>query len=304
VSIRLEMLQKARQSPSILGDSVELVEGFLRRQQNADGGFGNRTGKSELYYTVFGVDGLLALQTTVPVAAIADYLRPYGTGDLLGFVDACCLARCWAAVEGGGGPAFSESSRSGLLHRIESFRTPDGGYHPNATSSFGTAYGCFLALGAYQDLGREVPDALGMKRCLALRQTVDGAWANEPNPRIGSTPATAAGVLVLKHLGEVPSARIGDWLLACLHPQGGFLALPAAPVPDLLSTATALHALAALQVPLGPFRERCLDFIDSLWTNLGGFHGLWTDDVLDCEYTYYGLLALGHLAALPAVHST
>ena len=35
---------------------------------------------------------------------------------------------------------------------------------------------------------------------------------------------------------------------------------------------------------------------DSLWNAAGGFHGNWTDDTLDCEYTYYGLLALGHLS--------
>jgi len=43
-------------------------------------------------------------------------------------------------------------------------------------------------------------------------------------------------------------------------------------------------------------REPCLDFIDSLWVNRGGFYGTWDDDALDTEYTYYGLLALGHLA--------
>jgi hypothetical protein len=66
-------------------------------------------------------------------------------------------------------------------------------------------------------------------------------------------------------------------------------------MPDLLSTATALHALAILQVPLAPIHDSCLDFIDTLWTNRGGFYGSWADDTLDCEYTYYGLLALGHL---------
>ena len=33
-----------------------------------------------------------------------------------------------------------------------------------------------------------------------------------------------------------------------------------------------------------------------LWSAAGGFHGNWADDTLDPEYTYYGLLALGHLA--------
>ena len=43
-------------------------------------------------------------------------------------------------------------------------------------------------------------------------------------------------------------------------------------------------------------KESLLDFVDTLWSAEGGFHGNWTDDDLDLEYTYYGLLALGHLA--------
>ena len=67
-------------------------------------------------------------------------------------------------------------------------------------------------------------------------------------------------------------------------------------MPDLLSTATALHALAAVGAPLDDLREPCLDFLDSLWDHRGGFHGSWADDALDCEYVFYGLLALGHLS--------
>ena len=58
----------------------------------------------------------------------------------------------------------------------------------------------------------------------------------------------------------------------------------------------ALHALAGLQAPIDSIKEQCLDFIDTLWTNEGSFHGHWHEDVLDCEYTFYGLLALGHCA--------
>lgn len=72
--------------------------------------------------------------------------------------------------------------------------------------------------------------------------------------------------------------------------------MPMAPMPDLLSTATALHALAGLEFDLTPIHEKCLDFVDSLWTNQGAFHGHWADDLLDIEYTFYGLLALGHLS--------
>ena len=90
---------------------------------------------------------------------------------------------------------------------------------------------------------------------------------------------------------------VADWLLAQLHTEGGWLAVPGAPIPDLLSTATALHALACMERPLTEFqRESCLDFIDTLWSAEGGFHGHWADDARDAEYTFYGLLALGHLS--------
>jgi hypothetical protein len=67
-------------------------------------------------------------------------------------------------------------------------------------------------------------------------------------------------------------------------------------MPDLLSTATALHALSALHAPFDDIREPCLDFVDSLWTSQGAFYGTWADETPDCEYTFYGLLALGHLS--------
>jgi prenyltransferase beta subunit len=102
---------------------------------------------------------------------------------------------------------------------------------------------------------------------------------------------------LITHLGFPVNQAVGDWLLAQVHPEGGFRAVPGAPIPDLLSTATALHALACMdhRIP-SEVHEGCLDFIDTLWSAEGGFHGHWADDHLDAEYTYYGLLALGHLS--------
>jgi prenyltransferase beta subunit len=183
------------------------------------------------------------------------------------------------------------------LARIESFRTADGGYHVLPRSAAGTAYGAFLALGAYQDSGVALPEPLRLVQSLKFLETGDGAWANDRTMRIGSTNAAAAAVTVLRQLGQpLDQAGIAGWLLARVHPQGGFLAAPAAPMPDLLTTATALHALAGLEADFAPQREACLDFVDSLWTNRGGFHGHWAEDELDAEYTFYGLLALGHLS--------
>jgi prenyltransferase beta subunit len=298
MSVRLQMLQVARRAPKMLGESAELVREFLLRQQNDDGGFTDRNGQSDLYYTVFAVDGLLALepQPSASVPAQSPYrkgLESYVKGLVeikrLDFVHLCCLARCLAALE-------MKSQARPVLERLEAFRAADGGYNPAPASEAGTAYGAFLALGAFQDAGADLPAALRLVQSLKLLETDDGAWANDRRVRTGSTNATAAAVTLLRNLEMPVNAAVAGWLLARRHAGGGFCASPAAPMPDLLSTATALHALAGLETPLADIRDPCLDFIDTLWTNDGAFYGHWGDDHLDCEYTFYALLALGHLS--------
>ena len=139
------------------------------------------------------------------------------------------------------------------------------------------------------------------------REAAAGAAVAGPARRAHgiARPASLAGtrpvgsnraVAVARHLGLAVSPDIAPWLLDTCFREGGFCASPLVGVPDLLSTATALHTLAALEFPFGTIQEICLDYIDTLWSSRGGFYGHWADDVLDCEYTYYGLLALGHLS--------
>src|SRR5262245_17898226 len=178
-----------------------------------------------------------------------------------------------------------------LLERIETFRKPDGGYEGDANLAHGTAYGAFVALGAYQDLERTPSHPIKLVQSLKRLETPDGAWSNVPGARVGATNATSGAVTLIRHLGLPVNEHVADWLLAQAHPQGGFAAAPNAPMPDLLSTATTLHALAAMDRRLpSDLHERCLDFVDSLWSAEGGFHGNWTDEHLDAEYTFYGLL--------------
>jgi len=289
------MLQVARLAPRVLGESSELVRGFLLRQQNPDGGFKDRAGHSDLYYTVFGLEALMALGADLPREGVTQYLLGHGDGAELDLVHVCCLARARATLRR---PGLQTGSRlpAGILRRVETYRAQDGGYHPKPRSDSGTAYGAFLAFGACQDLGVEIPDAARLVVSLEKLRTADGAWANEQGAPIGTTNATAAAVRVLRGLGAPISPATGRWLLARWHPSGGFLAAPSTPMPDLLSTATTLHALAGLGVPFDGLREPALDFIDSLWTNEGAFYGHWGDTALDCEYTFYALLALGHLS--------
>jgi len=293
VSLRLEMLQVARLAPNVLCEASDLVRQFLRSLQNADGGFNDRGGNSDLYYTAFALEGLIAFREQLPIESVTRYLRSFCDGADLDFVHLACLARAWASL-----PIDSVDSRTrdAIATRIESHRTPDGGYDSILASRNGTLYGCFLAWGAYQDLGREIPDPQAMAGCIESLRAEDGGYANQKELPMGLTPSTAAAVTLLRQLGQTVPEALGEWLLARCRTEGGFFATPAAPLPDLLSTATALHALAGMQVDFSAVKEPCLDFIDTLWSSKGGFYGTWEDDVLDCEYTFYALLALGHLS--------
>jgi len=292
-SFRLEMLQVARLAPKVLGDAASLVESFLLSQITPEGAFGDRQGKADLYYTVFGLEGLMAMQAAVPQEKVSAYVNSFGDGAGLDFVHLCSLARCAANL---GGAALTGEVRSRLAARVEDYRTVDGGYHGTPKKEHGSAYGALLAWGAYSDLGVPMPEQGTLLVSVQQLQLPDGSFVNEPGIPQGTTTATSAAVTLCRHLGSPPGKTTGDWLLQQIHSSGGFLATPKAPLPDLLSTATAIHALDSLEVPLDPIRETCLDFVDSLWSAQGGFHGHWADDDLDVEYTSYGLLALGHLS--------
>jgi prenyltransferase beta subunit len=287
------MLQVARLAPTLLSDSTGLVAAFFNERYDTDGGFRNRAGDVDLYYTVFGLEGLAALRAPARPDATRAFLTTFGDGASLDFVHLSCLARCWANLPEGLPPA---DVRERMIARIERFRAADGGFSTEPGDEIGSAYGAFVAMGAYQDLRAPVSNPEGLARSILSLMTADGGLSNAPDAPVGITPATAGGIALLRQLDVPVPASLGDWLLARAHPQGGFCAIPDAPLPDLLSTATALHGLVSMHVDIGPVKEPCLDFLDSLWTNRGGFYGHWEDDEVDCEYTYYALLALGHLS--------
>jgi hypothetical protein len=286
------MLRAAGRSLTLLGESAPLVGEYLRSQLAPEGGFRDRDGAADLYYTVFGLEASLALGAPAPTETVP-YLAGFGLGEKLDLVHLCCLIRCRASA--GVPPAGAELEA--LVARLESYRTADGGYHPEPEATEASAYGCFLVAMAYEDLDRPFASKDKLTRCLNQLRAADGGYANQPNHPVGLTPSSAAVAALFRSLGEEFPPGLDSWLLSRRHPESGFFAVPAAPIPDLLSTATALHALACMGVPLDGLREPCLDFVNSLWNGAGAFAGSWADDTPDCEYTYYGLVALGHLSS-------
>ncbi|MFT5048929.1 MAG: hypothetical protein ACI8QZ_000316 [Chlamydiales bacterium] len=286
------MLQVARLAPTQLDEAVPLVVDYLHSQVHEDGGARDRSGKSDLYYTAFLLEDFFALGAEPPREKVSEYLSAFGNGEQLDSVHRACLVRCWAAL-GTSWPSAEFSTD--ILTGVEALRSADGGYAANEGAQDGTLYHAFLTLGVYQDLGASLPEAERLSASIVRLRSRDGGYANALDLPMGTTPSTAAAAALLRNLGQPTPDPIGPWLKARVHPSGGFLAMPEAPIPDLLSTATALHALSGLDISLEPLREACLDFIDTLWTGRS-FVGHWDDDVSDCEYLFYALLALGHLS--------
>lgn len=292
MTLSQEMLSAAARAGRLLGQrrAAETAE-FYRSLLRPDGGFADRAGTSDLYYTVFGLQACVALGVALPTPAVRSYLEGFGDGERLDSVHLSCLARCWAALEGDPCPP---GVRSAVLERIEACRSADGGYAQQPDRHAGSTYGCFLALGAYQDFRAALPDPAGVDRCLAELSAGDGSYANDAAMPIGSAPATAAAVMVLAHLGLSANGGAAAWLLNQHDPAGGFRAVPIAPEPDLLSTAVALQALRKLGADVSTIRRPCLQFVKSL-AAAGRFAGHPGDETPDAEYTFYGLLALGCL---------
>ena len=104
MTIRLDMRRRVSKAGDALGDSLDTVREFLRRQFTPDGGFSGRDGRSDLYYTVFGLEASLALGVDLPHERINAYLDSFEADDTLDLVHLTSLIRCRANMVEFSGP--------------------------------------------------------------------------------------------------------------------------------------------------------------------------------------------------------
>lgn len=245
-----------------------LILHFLYDHLNEDGGFKDRSGNSDLYYSVFALECIHALQGDIPKQKVQQYLHSFSELEKLDFVHLSCLVRAAAAVE-----IQNNLDSKHILEIMREYHAADGGFNVTKEQQYGSAYANFLLVGAYQDLNVEIPNEVQNAIVSNLKSLVadDGGYANIPRMKEGNVTATAAAISVLRSWDIPVGNHLGMWLMNhCI--QGGFCNNLAFPVPDLLSTATALHALAYLKMDTKAIIEPGLNFVDSLWTNRGGFY--------------------------------
>jgi geranylgeranyl transferase type-2 subunit beta len=265
------------------------IAAFLGSCVASGGGFRGRGAgpAADLYYTLFGAVAGNLVGADSERRALGLFLEQQSP-ESLDLPHLAALVQCQRLRHLLGIP---RRQRVPYLQAVSRFRSLDGGFGDSPGGARGSAYALYLAVLCHEALGTEIPadERASAVAAELLREELDSAT--------GSLSRAVSATLVQQALGvAVPTAELRQHIRLCGAPGGGFRAHPRAPVGDLLSTAVASFALRRLGSPLcGPDAARTAQFVQSLWDVGGGFGGSAGDSTPDCEYTFYGLLALGAL---------
>ena len=280
-SVTIKLLQTLQRGCSSLGEKArELIVGFLLSQRTERGAYVNKQGEEDLYYTAFGWLLESALGLRQDAEAMERYLAEVDL-ESLDLVHYAAAVRCRLLQRGAKGrlSLLWQALQRTPTRELESFRSV-----PNNDRE--APYTQFIWMSLCEDTRNDYRAAE-----LDAYRTSDGGYANVKGGKEMATNATAAALMVVGQSEGYDAARVSP-LLQAQEPSGGFRATSVAPIPDLLSTATALFVLNCYGVRP---RYEAADFVEAHWLESGGFAATLLDEKSDVEYLFYGLLALGTL---------
>lgn len=276
LSIKLyKTLRKGRAQLS--REAQERIAAFVQSQGTASGAFMDKSGQPDLYYTVFGWTLARVLDLPIDRKKNRAYLNsiPTESLDLI---------------------HYAAYMRLRMLHR----RLPWGRVKVKELNAFEAVphndrqspYTQFIYLSLLEDCRNAIKKREKIGSGLNAYRVATGGYRNALEGGSATTNATVAALAVRGQLDGYAVHTDVRFLYEQQQSTGGFAAAAASPVPDLLSTATALFMLSCYAMkPQYPAR----DFIEAHWLDSGGFSATLLEEKSDVEYTFYGLLALGAL---------
>jgi len=245
------------------------IRAFIVSKQTAQGGFSDRGGKCDLYYSLFGYYMAESFSVTEVMGPMRKYISDTVTTNNLSGVYQYCGAILYAKLIG------PDATTEKLRKQIVTGLTQADSKQPEYAGFLGIL--ALYYLEDFQNIQRVINQ---YKRSFSLSE--------HPCPVIAAT-----AVMLGMAGNRQPEAE--EMLKSFYRESGGFAALHRAPAEDLLSTGVALYALHFLDADLRLIKPDCLTFVDDLYDN-GGFRATSHDAVTDVEYTFYGLLALGSMS--------
>ncbi len=252
--------------------SIGEIKQFVTSLQNTDGGFSDRAGYSDLYYSLFAHFILKSFRFTGHRKSLKCFISEKGKMRNKHLVDLCCLSILYKEL--------SRSRLSGWKYLFAALKQVK-----NNLSSGTQEYRYFLLLITL--------DAYGFNnlftRWFARRFYPDGKI-----PDGLPCPALSALIVFKKQLGYGVASDC-NMLASFFDGQSGFRVSASAGTADLLSTSVALFALKTSNFDITLLAPACLRFVEGNFRE-GAFLPGDGDEHRDLEYTFYGLLALGALA--------
>jgi hypothetical protein len=244
--------------------------------------FRNKSREADLYYTVFGLmlSHIFQVQTDRKKARRELEHCKVNTQDLV-YYAACVRSSL-----------LLDSPGKKLRRQLFPDKNPLPVFQTFPHNDSYSPYSRFMWLSLMEDLRQPIGNKQEILESLNAYKIPGRGYSNHRSGLYASTNATAAALSVKGQLEGYPNNR--DEALEGLYLRqdstGGFCANDQTPLPDMLSTATALFVLQCYEVKP---RITPASFIEAHWLESGGFSSTLVEGNSDIEYTFYGLLALG-----------
>ena len=278
----LDILQKGKNRLS--DEAQKRIASFVISQLAENGGFMDKNGKADLYYTSFGLMLAYILKLNINPHITERWLdkQENRSSDLI-YRSASIRSRMLCRLLKSGELAYAVNRLFQTRQTLPVFSDyPHGDpYSP---------YSQFLLLSLREDMGMDTINHQEILTFLTGYHVETGGFSNIKGSKQATTNATVAALSVKGQLCGYQDNDDVRYLFSSQDDSGGFFAGVSSPVPDLLSTATALFMLKCYGI--AP-RFAADDFMDAHWLPSGGFGATLADETGDVEYTFYGLLALG-----------
>lgn len=284
IPIYIQMVDLLQNAFELFDDeSKDEVFRFISSQQNNDGGFADRGGRSDLYYSLFGMLLVLAVQkhksqllnvekNDEQIDLLRDYISTQSKLKVDGFIEICCLVLIQKAI------GSKNASRIGsvfcLLKAFISER-----------KSINLSYRSFVFFLTLESI---LPFKFIIKKGAEKMDSLTQVDENSPCSEV-------AAKVFLRKMISVGSHKENALLQSFCCESGGFKAFRHSNKADMLSTAVALFALKYSGSDFRILTPPCLDFLQDNFSE-GAFLSGDGDPTKDIEYTFYGLLAMGILA--------
>ena len=241
---------------------------FVSNSQNSDGGFKNRDGSSDPYYSFFGFLIASGLGMKDELVRLKEYVRQNRDLSTCSYADRCALLIMESFF------LKKHKKQWGKAIRIVSRFFSNKDY-------LQVSYNSFLTMLVVETLVGH-PSLLVRK----ARRIIKKITVNEAMPI-----SELFSVLILKcQLGE-PFEEEMRLISGYFTGNSGFRIYPHVSNADLLSTAVALFAMKHCGIDRRLYAPSAIQFVESQFSD-GAFLSGDGDLTRDLEYTFYGLLAL------------